>query len=205
MADVKISDLVELSALEDDDFIEVSEDDGVGGYTSKKIKGSSLRSYMGVSNWGALASPPASTTDGDTYYDTTIKEHMFYDSSRSKWLSITSFIIMGERNGTCNAGVYYRIGDGIAYSSTRGFNASKAGTVVELHVSRTDTDAATFEMLADGVQIAEIASAAQTGEDDTVNGNYAANEVLAFRNKAGSNTVSDGVIWALVRHRRDVI
>ena len=86
-------------------------------------------------------------------------------------------------------------------SATDGFIAASAGTVAGLGYTRSDSDAATFEVTAAGTAVAELASAALKGKSNTLSGNFAADAVLGVRNKTGSNTTSNVIGWFKVRWR----
>lgn len=60
----------------------------------------------------ALATPPSGPNDGDLYYDTSYKCVMFYDSSRSKWLSLhVENYAFSINSASVAAGVSFRVGD----------------------------------------------------------------------------------------------
>jgi hypothetical protein len=135
------------------------------------------------------------------YYNTTLKMLMQYDSSRTKWLSVAESFIYFGRNGNTADGSYYRVGDGLAFSAVYGRYAEYNGTVVSLVYTRSDNDAATFEVTADGAQIATLASTALAGKTTTLNANFNANAVLGVRNQAGGNTTSEVAGWVRIKWR----
>jgi len=142
---------------------------------------------------------PASATDpvspspanGDMYFNTALGMEMFYDGSRSKWLSIETFEIFFGRSGNTAAGSYYRGVDSAVMSSTSGMRAEYNGTIVGLSYMRSDSDAATFVVAADGVAGATLASSAVSGGSTTLNTNFNAGQIMAVLNQAGGNTTSD--------------
>lgn len=138
---------------------------------------------------------------GDTYFNTSLNTLMEYDGSRSKWLSVSENVLLAGRNGNTAAGTYYRGSDSIILSATSGFTAWFNGTVVAIGYTRTDTDAATFEVTANGTTVASLASSAVSGRTTSVDGNFAAGDVLAIRNAGGGNTTSDVQVWARVKWR----
>ncbi len=166
--------------------------DGTGGTT---VADTGLRDY------GASATDPTTPTpaDGDTYRNTALDMQMYYDGTRSKWLSSETAQIAFGRAGNVGAGAYYRGIDRRSYSATNGRDAEHAGTVVAIAYTRNDTDAATFEVTAAGSSIASLASSATSGSDSTLDGGFTAGQVLGVRNQSGGNTTSQVMGWATVR------
>lgn len=142
-----------------------------------------------------------SPADGDRYYNTTIDMWMAYDATRAKWLSIAESMLAFGRNGNTAGGSYYRALDGLAYNLAIGRYAEFNGTVVSLAYTRSDTDSATFEVVADGTGIATLVSTAVGGKSATLNGDFSANQILGVRNQTGSNTTSNVAGWVRVRWR----
>lgn len=140
-------------------------------------------------------------TDGATYYNSALKLEMSYDISRLKWLSSGTSQFFAGRNGNVAAGSFYRGIDGLAQSATSGYTAHYNGTVVSLAYTRADVDAATFQVTANGVTIASLASSAVSGRTTTLNADFTAGQVLAVRNAAGGNTTTDAQVWVRVKWR----
>jgi hypothetical protein len=205
MADFKVSDLTAITELATGDLIYISEDVGGGSYESKGITAGNFDMVKGTRYYGVLSADPVSPTpaDGDEYYNTVLDMKMFYDGSRSKWLSIESTTFWFARNGNTAAGNYYRMSDGLAYSSATGFYAPHNGTIIGLGYTRTDTDSATFEVVASGTLItgATLASTAIGGSVTTINGDFSSTNVLAARNQSGGNTTSNVAGWVRLRWR----
>lgn len=65
----------------------------------------------------AVAPNAGSEVDGQTYYDSTLKQLMVYDFSRSKWLSDNILTLTVARSGNLAPGTSFRIGDGIPTST----------------------------------------------------------------------------------------
>lgn len=141
----------------------------------------------------AAATDPVSPSpaDGDRYYNTALNMQMFYDGSRSKWLSVETGEIEFGRAGNTAAASFYRGMDGIVMSSTTGRHAEYNGTVVSLAYTRSDSDAATFDVVANGTSVATLASSAVSGRSLTLNGNFSQGDILAVRNQSGGNITSD--------------
>ena len=141
----------------------------------------------------AAATDPVSPSpaDGDRYYNTSLRMEMFYDGSRTKWLSVEVGEIEFGRAGNTAAASFYRGMDSIVMSSTTGRHAEYNGTVVSLAYTRSDSDAATFEVTANGTNVATLASSAVSGRSLTLDGNFNQGDILAVRNQSGGNTTSD--------------
>ena len=148
--------------------------------------------------------PSSGMVDGDRYYNTTLKTWMTYDASRSKWMSMDSVTIQTGRQGDTLATAYYRGVNGLTLSSTIGYPALWDGTIVGLSYTRSDTDAATFEVVAGGTAIAELASSAGSGYSTALDGDFSQGDILAVRNKTGSGTTSNVQIWITIRWRAGV-
>jgi hypothetical protein len=151
----------------------------------------------------AGTSNPSSPTpsDGDIYYNTSLHMWMFYDGSRSKWLSQEIDSFKFGKGGNLPAGAYFRGIDNLTFSSTIGFVAPRNGTIVALTYSRDDTDSATFEVVKGGSSLSTVASTAVKGKDITLNNDFAVDDVLAVRNQSGGNTMSNASGWVQVRWR----
>lgn len=61
MANVKISDLTGITSVADADLFEVSEDNGVGGYDSRKATGTQMRTYVLGTQYLTFTGPTTST------------------------------------------------------------------------------------------------------------------------------------------------
>jgi hypothetical protein len=167
--------------------------DGTGGDT---LADTGLRDY-GASAADPVAPAPA---DGDTYRNTAIDQQMYYDGTRAKWLGDSAQIAFG-RAGNVGSGAYYRGIDRRSFSASNGRDAEHNGTVVAISYTRNDSDAATFEAVADGSTIATLASSATSGSSSALDGDFAAGQVLAARNQAGGNTTSQTMGWITIRWR----
>jgi len=128
---------------------------------------------------------------------------MFYDSSRSKWLSVETGEIRFGRNGNVGAGAFYRGVDRRAFTSTIGRNAEYNGTIVSLTYTRSDTSSATFEVTANGTLIttASLLSSAVKGENLSINGDFSAGQILGVRNQSGGTQTSNIQGWVRFRWR----
>ena len=95
----------------------------------------------------------------------------------------------------------YMIGaGGVRMSAIRGYTASYNGTVVSLGWTRDDTDSADFAVTANGTTVASATSAAITGYDNTLDGNFSQGQVLAVRND-GAGTPNDATVNFRVKWR----
>jgi len=159
----------------------------------------------GIRNFGKLASDPPvgpdpAPTDGDTYYNTSLRMAMQYDGLRSKWLSVASNEFTFGRDGNTAVNQYYRTVDGRIMSPTLGWYAIRSGTVVALGYTRSNTDATVFDLVQDGASIATVASSALSGRDITLNADFTFGDILAALN-TGANTASNVIAWIQVKWR----
>jgi hypothetical protein len=205
MADFKVSDLTAITELATGDLIYISEDAGGGSYESKGITAANFDMVKGTRYYGVLSADPVSPTpaDGDEYYNTVLDMKLFYDGSRSKWLSVETAMFYFGRSGTTAGGTYFKGMDGNAFGAARGFYAPFDGTITGLGYTRTDVDSTTFEITAGGTTItgATLASAAIGGSVTTVNGDFSATNVLAARNTAAGAATSNVHGWVRLRWR----
>ncbi len=168
--------------------------DGTGGYTVQE---------NGLRNYGSSATDPVSPSpsDGDIYYNTSLRMQMEYDGLRSKWLSTETATFMFGRNGNVSSGQYYRGINGRVLSSSIGFYGLRNGTIVSIAYSRTDSDAATFGITASGTTIATLASSATSGRQLTTDADFSFGSILAARNEAGSAPTSNVQGWVRIKWR----
>jgi hypothetical protein len=167
--------------------------DGSGNINNLEGKINGIRSYNKV----AIDPTAPTPADGDRYYNTALHMEMRYDGLRGKWLSVESSIIQFGASGDTLVGGYFKGVDGLL-SATKGYPAFYAGTVVELAITRSDTDTTTLEVVADGLAIAEMISNS-TVTRLQLNADFAAGQILGVRNKATGNTVSDVDGWLKVK------
>ena len=156
-----------------------------------------------IRNYGKSATNPSSPTpaDGDIYYNTALRMQMVYDGLRSKWLSSESCEFHFGRDGATAAAQFYRAADGRVMSATLGWLAVRSGTVISLGYTRSDSDLATFDIVANGSSIATVASSATSGRDVSLNADFTFNQILAVQNQAGGNTTSDVIAYIRVKWR----
>jgi len=159
----------------------------------------------GVTYYGKNAGAPTATVagllDGDKYYDTDLDMEMRYDATRAKWLSVEAMYLQFGRNGFTAVDQYYRGIDGRVMSAALGYYMPHLGSVVGMGYTRSDSDAATFDIMADGVSIETLASAAVQGGDNTMDGDFVAGDVLAVMNQAGGNVTEDVMGWVKCKWR----
>lgn len=157
----------------------------------------------GAGYYGASAADPVispSPLDGDFYYNTVIKMFLFYDSNRSKWLSLhIQNISFGDKNAT-TSGDYYLSINNIDSSASLGYRAPYNGTVIGFSYTRSDSDAANFQVHKNGVSIADIATSAIAGGSNSINADYSQGDVLALYN-SGPNATSNASGIILLRWR----
>ena len=156
----------------------------------------------GQRHYPASATDPTSPTPaaGDIYYNTAINKEMRYDASRTKWLSSETVVLQFGRNGNVGTNTFYRGINGAVLSATRGWPAIWNGTIVAFGYTRSDTDAANFEVVDAGTTLVTIASSANLGTETTTNTDFNQNAILAVRNGAGNQT-SNVQGWVHVKWR----
>lgn len=145
---------------------------------------SSPRQDYGVSATDPVASP----SDGDKYYNSALQEEMYYDGTRSKWLSVATYRDGSGTNGSVTTGTFLRRFNGMVTTDTTAIKVPK-GTLVYVGLTRTDTDAATLEVRVNGSTIFSLPSSATNVEDTTVNVDFDEG-VMALRNATTGNTMS---------------
>jgi len=165
--------------------------------TGKIIMDSGKRNYGGSATDPTVPAPG----DGDLYYNTVLQKWMVYDSTRGKFLSIEAHSFQAGRSAGTPPGAYYRGIDGRTLSSTIGYIAPLNGTLVSFGYTRENTAAATFEITANGVNLAALASAVTNGFNNTLNANFNQGDVLALRNQSGGNATIGVQAWFIVRWR----
>jgi len=132
---------------------------------------------------GAVA--PAVIDGSVLWYNTTTSLMMFYDISRSKWLSTESHSLAGGRNGATAVSGFYRGQDGMVLDATTRGLPCRTGTLTSISWSKTSAGSSTLEVLANGAVIAELNSnGVGVVRDDTVNADFSSG-LMSFRNKAG--------------------
>jgi hypothetical protein len=158
-----------------------------------------------ITHYGKSATNPTARAggfqDGDLYYNTALHMQMAYDSSRAKWLSVQSETFSFGRNGNTLAAGYYQGTGSISMSSTIGYTAENNGCIVAMGYTRSDVDAATFDIVEGGTSRATLASSAVSGSSATLNGNFSSGGVLAVQNQSGGNTTSNVLGWVKVKWR----
>lgn len=170
--------------------------DGAGAATTYALPGG------GRQDFGTLVADPVAVPGaGDKYYNSALQMEMRYDSLRTKWLSVESAEFIFGRNQNTAPGQYYRTADSRVMTPTLGWYAVRSGTVVSFGYTRSDADAATFEITADGVTVASLASAATSGRSVVLNSNFTFGQILGARNQNPGNTTSDVTGWIRVKWR----
>jgi len=157
----------------------------------------------GVRNYGKSATNPVAPppADGDTYYNTALRMQMTYDGFRSKWLSVEAETIQFGRDGNVAVNQYFRAINGRVMSPTLGYYAERSGTLVSMTYTRTDSDASTFDFVANGVSMgSSVATSATAGRSITLNGDFNFGDILAVVN-SGANPMSNVIAKFRVRWR----
>lgn len=149
------------------------------------------------------ATDPAPAPAGTTYFNTVLGALMAFDAVRGKWLSTDTALITGStgRNGNTAAGAFYRSADSMVLDAgTRGIPVRK-GTLTSLAWTRTDSAAATLEVLVGGVVIATLLSGVSGMVfDSTLNADFSVG-LMSFRNALTGNQTSNVQLTAEYRYR----
>ena len=156
------------------------------GTSGNFIKGSGRRDY------GPSATDPTTPTPGagDKYYNTAINHEMMYDASRGKWLSVATLMDGGGRNGTTNAGGFYRRWNGMIMSASLGPHVAK-GTIVRIGYSTAAAVAHTYEVLVNGSVVSSLASGgAASAFNNSLNDDFNAG-IMSSRNASTSASTTD--------------
>jgi len=142
---------------------------------------------------------PVPPGNGDLRFDEATGMYYFFDDSRSKWLSVESVTFQFGRNGNTPNLVFYRGINARLLSDTLGWPAFYDGTIVGLAYSRTDVDAANFQIRSGGATIATVATAATTGFDNALDADVSQGAIMSVRNQG--NTTNGVQAWIKVRWR----
>jgi len=143
---------------------------------------------VGVRHYGKSATNPSSPTpaDGDIYYNTVINELMFYDGSRSKWLSVAIYSEGSGDNGN-NNGLYLKRYNGQRLSATLGVKVQK-GTTIFMSFTNANSGNFTVASRLNGTIFSTITSvAASEVFDATLNDDFAIG-TLSFSCSGGTMT-----------------
>lgn len=120
------------------------------------------------------------------YYNTAIREWMYYDNIRAKWLSLATHTIQVGRNGTVPAGSYFRAINGMLLDGINRAIPVPQGTLIGIGAIKTDGGTSTIEVLVNTVPIASlILAGAGNVSNFFVNADFASGN-LAVRNSSGS-------------------
>jgi hypothetical protein len=208
MADFKVSDLNEALSVDPTDLIYLSEDNGDGTYSSKKIEAQNFDMVGGVRFYGAREDDPSTPAPngGDRYYNTILNSDMIYDESRGKFLASNTVVLYFGRSGNTTTGTYYRTpADDLAFSANDGYYAPNEGTIVGYGYTRDDTDQITFEFMASGTEIGSSQVSGVTSGSGDLNLDFSAGAILGVRNgdNAGDNTSTNVSGWIAFKGRAD--
>lgn len=160
-----------------------------------------------------LSSTPGTPASGWTkhYFDTVLNCFVFYDETRSKWLSDLIIPIEVDRVGTLAAGNSFRTGSGIPTSTTP-ILLDKAMCLVGIIASTSAAEQ--FVIRIDDVSGGSNTQTAVNFEDPgpvatqnfidaTLNANYNANDLLdVYILSSATGNVSDPRVKLLFRYRK---
>ena len=144
---------------------------------------------------------PGTPYDGQMFFRTDLDDNFWYDSTRSKWLG-------GPRNHTLGftanlvVNAYMKHAGNVTGSASAGEPMVYDSTLVGLSYCVTATAAGSFELYvngsATGITISHASST--TGNDQTLNYNLAANDIVTVRNVGGA-AVSAPVMNLIIKRR----
>ena len=145
-------------------------------------------------DYGALSGNPISSPNaGDIYFNTTQNMNMFYDDSRSVWLSDETTNIGFGRLGNVPGGVYFRTINGLAFSPDSGYYPPYSGMIIGLSYTRSGSGSMEFDPTSDGNSIidSKLSSSSNRGNNVSLSGRFASDTVIGVRNSFGSNDASN--------------
>lgn len=158
----------------------------------------------GSTFFGALAADPptADSSDGDTYWNTVIKQMMvFYGAPRNKWLSSAPTNVQCGTFQNTLPGVFVFAPVFSSMSTTKGIPVPK-GTLVSVRADKANALAVDMEILVSGALIHTVNMTGATIDDNTVNADIPAAGLLAVRTAAGSpNAFLNGTFYLQIRER----
>lgn len=149
------------------------------------------------------ADPPTSdSSDGDTYWNTAIKQVMvFFGAPRNKWLSSAPTNVQSGTFASAGPGVFLFAPVFSSMSTTKGVPVPK-GTLISVRADKANALAVDMEILISGALIHTVNMAGATINDTTVNADIGAPGLLAIRTAAGSpNPFLNGTFYLQIRER----
>ena len=169
MAEIRITDLPDAGDIQAGDTIPIVR----GGTTQKVVSNPSVSvaSMSGRTGQIIVVNPAEDGFDFDTLPPPSVDTQQISQT----W----------NRGGNTAANAMLRIGD------NDGMVLAYAVTLSDMAILRTDVDAATLEVMVDGVPVHELATAALVVTQNGIGVAIAGGTVLEIRNKAGGNTVSN--------------
>jgi hypothetical protein len=159
-----------------------------------------IDSKISLRHYGALAADPvsASRVAGEKYFNAVLQQEMYYDGFRQKWLSIATLSEGAGINGNCEPGEYYKRYNGSVLSAVSGPHVQK-GTIIGIGYSSTEAATHTYEVMLDGIAVAELASGGNAiAFNDFVNGDFDSG-IMAGRSKLNSSDVRG--VQSIVRYK----
>mgnify|MGYP000504184901 CR=1 FL=1 len=163
-----------------------------GTITQNGVDSTQADISFGFRHYGASAVDPVSPSPsaGDKYFNTTINHEMFYDASRSKWLSVALMMDGCGKNGTNTANSFYRRFNGMTLAANTGPVVPR-GTIVAIGFGTASPVSHVFEVLVSGVSVASLSSGGlDNAYDDTFNVDFNQGK-FSGRSAAGSGTTNN--------------
>lgn len=157
--------------------------------------GNCLGSFADENTGAPTFFPAGPYTSCDTYYNTSINQLMYYDSSRSRFLSIATITLNCGRTSTTSAGAFFRTAGNVTFIlNSRGWYAPISGVLTAITATRTDIDDAQIEVMDGATIAAELDFSTNTAAADIYNVDFTTGNVVTVRVKPGSNAISNAVI-----------
>lgn len=158
---------------------------------------SSARTDFGTSSIDPTSPTPV---EGDIYYNTILEKEMRYDGSRAKWLSIEIDSFAFGSRGNTPIGSYFKGPDNVTFGAATGFPTYHSGTIIDMGITRDDTDAVVIQITSNGTELSFLSSSALL-TTASLDDDFGPNEVLGARNKSPGNAVSNVAGWVKMKWR----
>lgn len=165
------------------------------------------RTWEQISGVQSGTSFPGSPAEGQQYYRTDLEEWFFYDSSRSKWLSLRTWQLHGASDANLGAGAYlaafgFTTATPINFGTAIGMYQPFPVICVEMMAIVGIASTCTFVVRDDGTNVTgatlTVTSPALKANDGTLNSStIAANSVISLGISSG--TMKAGLCYATFR------
>ncbi len=163
-----------------------------------------LRFLNPCQHYGSLDSasePSEDMVGGDEYYNSDLNRLMFYDASRSKWLSQEVAVFSFGSTAAIVAGALY---EGTGRTP---FNVADAGMIMPLNatvvgVGMTCLTGDSEVKIRDNTSVLVTLAHNTAASTDAANADVASGQIVIAINSSGGETVTDAIGWFSVRWRK---